>query len=150
MDFFPGVDSTFWKVGRLKTFKHWPYQSIQHSCNPAKMATAGFYAIGGEKEPDLVECFVCSKQLDGWDPDDDPWQEHLKHQPECPFIKLNKFDEAAWTVRELFDLFKIYTVKECTRELECALDKTKEESTRLMHDIPRIYKELKKNSEAFD
>lgn len=37
------------------------------------MAAAGFYVVGGKKEPDLVECFICSKQLDSWDPDDDPW-----------------------------------------------------------------------------
>lgn len=66
-------DSTFWKTGRLKTFKDWPFQSSDNSCNPEKMAAAGFFTVGGKEEPDLVECFICSKRLHGWDPDDDPW-----------------------------------------------------------------------------
>lgn len=37
------------------------------------MATAGFYVIGDNDEIDLVECFMCGKQLDGWEPTDDPW-----------------------------------------------------------------------------
>lgn len=65
----------FWKGSRLKTFEHWPFQSSDTSCNPERMAVAGFFAVGGKNEPDLVECFICSKQLDGWDPDDDPWYE---------------------------------------------------------------------------
>lgn len=52
-----------------------PLQSSDNLRNPEQMAAAGFFAIGGKEEPDLVECFMCSKQLDGWDPDDDPWYE---------------------------------------------------------------------------
>lgn len=37
----------------------------------------------------------------------------MKHQSQCPFIRLGKLDEASWTVYELFDLFKKYMVKEC-------------------------------------
>lgn len=37
------------------------------------MAAAGFYVIGDNSEPDLVECFICGKQLNGWEPNDDPW-----------------------------------------------------------------------------
>ncbi|XP_076680390.1 baculoviral IAP repeat containing deterin isoform X1 [Andrena cerasifolii] len=114
MDLLPEVNSTFWKIGRLKTFDHWPFQSSdENNCNPERMAAAGFLAIGGKEEPDLVECFICSKQLDGWDPDDDPWKEHTKHQPQCPFVRLNKLDETSWTVHDLFDLLKKYKVNEC-------------------------------------
>jgi hypothetical protein len=28
-------------------------------------------------------CFLCDKQLDGWEEDDDPLAEHLKHVPDC-------------------------------------------------------------------
>ncbi|CAK9834370.1 Baculoviral IAP repeat-containing protein 5 [Anthophora retusa] len=142
---FREQSSTFWKIGRLKTFKDWPFQSSNDSCNPERMAAAGFFAVGGQEEPDLVECFICSKELDGWDPDDDPWKEHTKHQPECPFVKLEKPDEAMWTVHDLFDLLKKYMVKECTRELGKAVSMVKEESRRLVHEIPHIYKELGKD-----
>ena len=37
------------------------------------MAAAGFYFKGSKKEPDLAECFVCQKELDGWEENDDPW-----------------------------------------------------------------------------
>lgn len=146
MDLLPEHHSMFWKIGRLKTFEDWPFQSSDNSCNPEKMAAAGFFAVGGKEEPDLVECFICSKQLDGWDPDDDPWNEHVKHHSECFFVSLGKPDETSWTVYELFDLFKKYTVKECTRELDKAVAKAKEESIRLVHEIPLIYKGLRKNS----
>jgi baculoviral IAP repeat-containing protein 5 len=36
------------------------------------MAAAGFYVVGDD-EPDLVECFICGKQLNGWESHDDPW-----------------------------------------------------------------------------
>ncbi|XP_076183472.1 baculoviral IAP repeat containing deterin [Ptiloglossa arizonensis] len=127
MDLLPEVSSTFWKVGRLKTFDLWPFQSSDNSCNPEQMAAAGFFAIGGKSEPDLVECFICSKQLDGWDPDDNPWNEHIKHQPECAFVKSGKMDENSWTIRDLFGFLKLYTVKECKHELRKAVVKVEEE-----------------------
>ena len=146
MDLLPEVNSTFWKIGRLKTFDHWPFQSPDdNTCNPERMAAAGFLAVGGKDEPDLVECFICSKQLDGWDPDDDPWKEHTNHQPQCPFVRLNKLDEASWTVHDLFDLFKRYTVKECMRDLDMAKLRAKEENAKLASEIPRIYKGLRKS-----
>ena len=37
------------------------------------MAAAGFYVIGDKDDPDTAECFFCHKQLNGWEPDDDPW-----------------------------------------------------------------------------
>ncbi|XP_076648704.1 baculoviral IAP repeat containing deterin [Halictus rubicundus] len=145
MDLLPGHNSSFWKVGRLQTFECWPFQSSDNSCNPERMASAGFVAVGGKEEPDLVECFICSKQLDGWDPEDDPWDEHNKHQPQCPYIKLGKPDQESWTVHDLFDLFKAYTVKECMRELEKAKIKFKEESAQAAKEIPQIYKGSRKS-----
>nr|XP_003699803.1 PREDICTED: baculoviral IAP repeat-containing protein 5 [Megachile rotundata] len=145
MDLLPELNSTFWRASRLKTFEDWPFQSIDEPCNPEQMASAGFVFIGNKEEPDLAECFICSKQLDGWNSDDDPWNEHLKHQPECPFIKLGKPDEASWTVQDLFNLFKKYIVKECNNELDRALTKAKEESSKLVGEIPYIYRELKRN-----
>lgn len=42
-------------------------------CNPENMAAAGFFSVGGKEELDLAECFICNKQLDGWESEDDPW-----------------------------------------------------------------------------
>jgi len=70
--FFPReIISSFWKAGRIKTYENWPFKSSD-KCNIEHMAAAGFYVVGDD-EPDLVECFICGKQLNGWEPHDDPW-----------------------------------------------------------------------------
>lgn len=38
-----------------------------------QLAEAGFYSCATANEPDAVQCFMCFKELDGWEPDDDPW-----------------------------------------------------------------------------
>jgi hypothetical protein len=50
------------------------------------MAEAGFYLIASAAEPDLVRCYYCRRELDGWEPDDVPWEEH-KRRP-CSFIQV--------------------------------------------------------------
>lgn len=47
------------------------------------MASAGFYWCGSESQPDLVRCFVCMKEFEDWEPDDDPKYKHT--------IKASKF-----------------------------------------------------------
>jgi hypothetical protein len=37
------------------------------------MAEAGFIFCGSKSEPDLAQCHVCLKKLDGWEQDDEPW-----------------------------------------------------------------------------
>lgn len=105
------------------------------------MADAGFYCIGNNDEPDLVECFICGKQLNGWEREDDPWSviyanficiysywksyfktclyifliyrnEHVKHKSDCLFVELNKQNETEWTVNELYNLYKKHKIKE--------------------------------------
>ena len=47
--------------------------------------------IGSSKEPDLVRCYYCQRELDGWEPEDDPWEEHSRRSGDpCPFIKKGK------------------------------------------------------------
>ena len=38
-----------------------------------QLAEAGFYHCPTDNEPDVVKCYVCLKELDGWAPEDDPW-----------------------------------------------------------------------------
>lgn len=47
------------------------------------MAKAGFIFQPVPEHPDNVSCFMCSKALDGWEANDNPLEEHLKHSPEC-------------------------------------------------------------------
>ncbi|KAF5673820.1 protein bir1 [Fusarium heterosporum] len=57
----------------------WPHKSI----TPASLARAGLFFNPTLQNPDNVSCFLCHKGLDGWEANDDPLVEHLKHAPEC-------------------------------------------------------------------
>lgn len=54
------------------------------------MAEAGFFWCGTLQENDAAACFLCGKQLDGWEQTDNPWTEHSKHSPQCAFVKLGR------------------------------------------------------------
>lgn len=58
------------------------------------MAEAGFYWSGTDAQNDSATCFLCSKELDGWEPTDDPWLEHKKHAPRCAFVKLGRAERS--------------------------------------------------------
>ena len=78
---------------RLATFTLWPFTE-DCSCTPQRMSMAGFYCCGGENEPDLVRCYFCRKELDGWEPEDDPWTEHVSHSKgKCAYVRLGKKPE---------------------------------------------------------
>ncbi|XP_065207925.1 baculoviral IAP repeat-containing protein 5.2-A-like [Planococcus citri] len=88
---------------RLKSFSNWIYRKDSSvSCTAEKMAKAGFYMISDD-EPDTVKCFVCMKQLDGWEKEDDPFIEHKKHASYCPFVKFGK-EEKDLTLLEYLSL----------------------------------------------
>lgn len=60
-------------------------------CMPPRspqLAKAGFYftPIVDEEQSDCVRCFLCSKTLDGWTPEDKPAEEHCKHNNACPWV----------------------------------------------------------------
>ncbi|KAF4992173.1 hypothetical protein FDECE_13789, partial [Fusarium decemcellulare] len=47
------------------------------------LARAGLFFSPTPQNPDNVVCYLCHKGLDGWESNDDPLIEHLKHAPEC-------------------------------------------------------------------
>ncbi|KAJ3523487.1 hypothetical protein NM208_g12429 [Fusarium decemcellulare] len=57
----------------------WPHKTIP----PASLARAGLFFSPTPQNPDNVVCYLCHKGLDGWESNDDPLIEHLKHAPEC-------------------------------------------------------------------
>ncbi|KAH8404919.1 hypothetical protein KR222_010426 [Zaprionus bogoriensis] len=83
---------------RVDSFKDWPFSE------KSAMAEAGFYWTGTKRENDTATCFVCGKTLDGWESGDDPWKEHLKHAPQCDFVKMGR-PEADMTVEQFLELF---------------------------------------------
>ena len=38
-----------------------------------QMAEAGFFHAPSDRDPDIARCFVCFKELEGWEPEDNPW-----------------------------------------------------------------------------
>ncbi|XP_011258062.1 baculoviral IAP repeat-containing protein 5 [Camponotus floridanus] len=136
--------SFFWKQNRIKTFNNWLFKASD-KCNAKSMAAAGFYVIGDNNEPDLVECFICGKQLDGWEAHDDPWNEHVKHQSSCPFVKLNKQDESEWTVHEMYELYKKYEIKKYMNELDKKIITLRDEAATLKINLLSAYKTPQEN-----
>ncbi|XP_059051573.1 baculoviral IAP repeat-containing protein 5 [Achroia grisella] len=78
---------------RLKTFKNWPFNN-NNKCNARNMAEAGFYSVAtGDEDADAAKCFLCGKELDGWEASDDPWEEHKSHAAKCAFVQLGRKED---------------------------------------------------------
>ncbi|XP_046570869.1 baculoviral IAP repeat-containing protein 2-like isoform X2 [Haliotis rubra] len=54
------------------------------------MVEAGFFYTG---HGDSVKCFSCGGALRNWQADDDPWIEHARWFPRCPYLRQQKGDE---------------------------------------------------------
>ncbi|XP_041845963.1 E3 ubiquitin-protein ligase XIAP isoform X2 [Melanotaenia boesemani] len=66
------------------------FAGIQHPVDHERLARAGFYSTGTR---DMVLCFSCGGGLKGWQPEEDPWEEHAKHYPGCSFLLAEKGPE---------------------------------------------------------
>ncbi|KXJ23670.1 baculoviral IAP repeat-containing protein 5 [Exaiptasia diaphana] len=90
---------------RRATFVDWPFDEDDGSkCTSDKMAEAGFYHSPTDRDPDVARCFVCFKELEGWEPEDDPWQEHKKHSPRCTFLLTKNKNSEDITIEEFLDI----------------------------------------------
>ncbi|XP_019739512.1 E3 ubiquitin-protein ligase XIAP isoform X1 [Hippocampus comes] len=76
---------------RLRSFT-----GVQHPVDHARLARAGFYRTG---TGDMVMCFRCGGGLKGWQPDEDPWEEHAKSYPGCSFLLEEKGQEFINTIQ---------------------------------------------------
>ncbi|KAJ2939801.1 hypothetical protein O0L34_g17992 [Tuta absoluta] len=101
---------------RIKTFKHWPF-SDKDKCNVRNMAEAGFYSVAtGDEDADAAKCFLCGKELDGWEPTDDPWAEHKSHAAQCAFVQLGKKEDDL-LLSELLSVVQQYQINDTTKRL---------------------------------
>ncbi|XP_076008166.1 baculoviral IAP repeat-containing protein 5a [Genypterus blacodes] len=89
---------------RLKTYEGWPFEE-GCACTPENMAKAGFIHTPSDNSPDTAMCFFCLKELEGWEPEDDPKKEHQSHSSACHFIALKKSVEHL-TMEEFMKLQK--------------------------------------------
>ncbi|XP_068596442.1 E3 ubiquitin-protein ligase XIAP [Brachionichthys hirsutus] len=72
------------------------FHGVQHPMDKETLARAGFFSTGTE---DGVLCFCCGGGLKGWQPDEDPWEEHAKHYPGCRFLLAEKGQEFINTIQ---------------------------------------------------
>ena len=68
---------------RLATFKRWKFNKGQ--CNSKALSEAGFVQTG----KDSARCVYCLKDMQ-WEKEDNPKEEHEKHCPNCPFVKIGQ------------------------------------------------------------
>lgn len=57
--------------------------------------------LGGVE--DQVRCFHCDGGLKHWEPQDEPWSEHARWFPNCPFLLLVKGQEYVNQVQRLYN-----------------------------------------------
>lgn len=69
---------------RIQRFKNWT-----GSVDPRLLARAGFFYTDRE---DYVICFACGIGVKNWDSSCDPWSEHQKYKPKCPFLQTGLKD----------------------------------------------------------
>lgn len=76
---------------RLDTFANWPHDK-KKGWNPKSfnMAKAGFYFNPDNPDDDTASCTYCGLSLDGWEPKDEPIEEHRRRYPACLFFSIDK------------------------------------------------------------
>ncbi|XP_049817886.1 baculoviral IAP repeat-containing protein 6 isoform X3 [Aethina tumida] len=70
---------------RRETFSQWPHMDYKWAL-PDQMAQAGFYHQPNDSGDDRAMCFTCTVCLVCWERSDEPWSEHERHSPNCPFV----------------------------------------------------------------
>ncbi|XP_071962614.1 baculoviral IAP repeat-containing protein 5-like [Antedon mediterranea] len=125
---------------RLLSFSDWPFTE-GCACTPEKMADAGFYHCPTVHEPDAVKCFLCFKELDGWEPDDNPMSEHKRHSPNCVFINLKK-DYEDLTMEEFLKLESTRQQNKLMKVAETAMKEFKHQASKTREQIELLSKNL--------
>ncbi|KAJ8037268.1 Baculoviral IAP repeat-containing protein 5 [Holothuria leucospilota] len=120
---------------RLASFKDWPFNE-DCGCVPAKMAAAGFYHCPTDRESDVVRCFMCGKELDGWEPSDDPWEEHKKHSNKCPF--LNAKPESEETLSEFLKTERDRQEQRIVRAVELKIKEFLDQAARTKEEMSNL------------
>uniref|UniRef100_A0A2K6TK45 Baculoviral IAP repeat-containing protein 5 n=1 Tax=Saimiri boliviensis boliviensis TaxID=39432 RepID=A0A2K6TK45_SAIBB len=125
-------------------------------CCPLQMAEAGFIHCPTENEPDLAQCFFCFKELEGWEPDDDPIglppsflqlpfrccsdfsrEEHKKHSSGCAFLSVKKqFEEL--TLGEFLKLDRERAKNKIAKETNNKKKEFEETAKKVRHAIEQL------------
>ncbi|CAL1267482.1 unnamed protein product [Larinioides sclopetarius] len=134
-------DAMYTEAIRFQSFKNWPFDE-NAICSASKMAEAGFFHCPTESEPDLVQCYVCFKELDGWESTDEPWAEHFSHSKDCLFAQLKK-PQKDLTIEEIFNI-------ECARKynkIKRVITQHLQEGRRMKEDVLEYIENLEESLE---
>nr|XP_033816180.1 baculoviral IAP repeat-containing protein 5 isoform X1 [Geotrypetes seraphini] len=121
---------------RLRTYSNWPFTE-GCACTPARMAAAGFIHCPSENSPDVAQCFFCFKELEGWEPDDDPMEEHKKHSSACAFINIKKKIENL-SQNEFLKLDKERLKNETQKKVMQKIDQFQEAAKQVRSSIQKL------------
>ncbi|KRT86506.1 hypothetical protein AMK59_2078 [Oryctes borbonicus] len=111
---------------RFLTFEDWPISMKQTG---KAMAQAGFYYTGNG---DKVICYSCNLGVHKWEETDEPWFEHAKWSPHCPFVlqeKGNEFVQDVLSGKRKYDEEKSNEIKETVpghEQLLCSVCKSQQ------------------------
>ncbi|KAK0663040.1 hypothetical protein QBC41DRAFT_284699 [Cercophora samala] len=80
----------FMVEARKATFAgRWPYENKKgFKCKTKKLVEAGWKYTPSREAEDMATCAYCQLALEGWESEDNPWDEHHNRAPECPFFTL--------------------------------------------------------------
>ncbi|KAI1134416.1 hypothetical protein F5Y05DRAFT_398741 [Hypoxylon sp. FL0543] len=75
---------------RKATFAgRWPHDGKRGwKCKTKQLVEAGWKYTPTAESDDMATCTYCSLALDGWEPKDNPYDEHYKRSPNCQFFQL--------------------------------------------------------------
>ena len=68
------------EADRRKTYESWSIRFM----DPHRLSAAGFYYTN---ESDNVRCAFCSVEVGRWEEGDDPFRDHQRWSPSCPFVR---------------------------------------------------------------
>lgn len=125
---------------RLASFDQWPLTG-DCTCTPERMAEAGFYHCPTENEPDLVRCYVCFKELDGWDPSDDPSKEHSR-AVNCAFVRLGKKAREA-TILDCLNLEKARAKNRAEKFTQLHKREVGEAMRRVTYELDKVRRKVR-------
>ncbi|KAK8789236.1 baculoviral IAP repeat containing deterin [Amblyomma americanum] len=125
---------------RLASFDQWPLTG-DCMCTPERMAEAGFYYCPTENEPDLARCYVCFKELDGWDPSDDPSKEHSR-SVNCEFVRLGK-KAREMTAVDYMHLEKARTKNRANKFVELHQTEVAEAVRKVTYELGKVRRKMR-------
>ncbi|KAL8859622.1 MAG: hypothetical protein Q9178_004021 [Gyalolechia marmorata] len=63
------------------------------SPHPTQLAKAGFFYNPKPSAPDNTTCYLCHNHLDGWEEDDDAFEEHANLSPGCGWAAIARIEQ---------------------------------------------------------